>query len=224
MSCRPLRSFLSTIQKKAAERMVVYWREKEKIFGSGKAYQPLTTGDLEVNDMQVLREGGLIALPERDAKGRGLIFTDISKWHNERYVMDRVAFYIAHTMLEDVEIQRRGIVILHAYTPSFSIEHFNRKVHNGMTHAIRKALPIRPVGTHFIGNSMVAQLVVPFVLHTMGRDHRCRTRIHFGSNENAMSDLRNYGITPQMIPTRSGGSLDMNTAEWLEGRIANESR
>ena len=138
--------------------------------------------------------------------------------------MNRVAFYIAHTMLEDVEIQRRGIVILHAYTPSFSIEHFHRKVHNGVTQALRNALPIRPVGTHIIGNSMVAQLVLPFVLHTMGQEHRYRTRIHFGSNESVMSDLRNFGITPSMIPSQAGGTLDMDTNEWLEGRVANESR
>ena len=203
--------------------MVVYWREKVNIFGSEKAYRPLTLGDLGPNDLQVIEDGGLIALPEKDEKGRGLIFTDITKWNNERYVMSRVAFYVAHTMLEDVEVQRRGIVIIRAYTSSFSIEHFDRKVNNRMIKTFNAALPVRLVGTHFIGNSMVARLILPFVLHTLGPEHRCRARIHLGSNENVLLDLRHYGITRSMIPARAGGSLDVDVPGWLEGRRSKEN-
>ena len=195
-----------------------------EIFGSEKAFQPLTVGDLEVNDVHVIRDGGLIALPERDDKGRGLIFTDITKWHNGKYVMNRVAFYIAHIMLEDVEVQRRGIVLIQAFTPSFSIKHFDRKVNNRMMQTFLNALPVRIVGTHFIGYSMVSQLVLPFVLHTMGPHQRYRARIHSGSNESVMSHLREFGITRAMIPTRAGGLLGMNTAAWLDERLSHESQ
>ncbi|KAI2489726.1 hypothetical protein MHU86_24853 [Fragilaria crotonensis] len=125
---------------KAAQRMVVYWSEKVKIFGSEKAYRPLTIDDLEPNDVRVIEDGGVIALPEKDEKGRGLIFTDITKWNNQAYVMNRVAFYVAHTLLEDVEVQRQGVVFLRAYTPSFSIEHFDRKVNNRMMKTFHSAL------------------------------------------------------------------------------------
>jgi hypothetical protein len=49
--------------QKAAERMVLYWREKVKIFGRQNAYRRLTMDDLEEQDVRAIRAGSILALP-----------------------------------------------------------------------------------------------------------------------------------------------------------------
>ena len=118
---------------------------------------------------------------------------------------------------------KKSLVVLSLLCAWISI-FYNRKVNNRITQAFLNALPVRIVGTHFIGCSMVSQLVLPFVLHTMEPHQRYRARIHSGSNESVMSHLHEFGIARSMIPTRAGGLLDMNTATWLDERFSDESQ
>lgn len=198
--------------------MVVYWTEKVKIFGRQIAFQRLTMDDLEEQEVRAIRAGSLLALPTTDAKGRGLIYSDLVHWESEHFVMNRVAFYMAHALLEDETIQQRGVVLVLSFTSALSIQNFKRKVHNRVINTFRKVLPIRIVGVHLIDNTAVFSLIRPQILHSLGPELRRRLRIHQGSEIQVLSSLREYGITATNFPHVAGGSLDVNISAWIEQR------
>lgn len=70
--------------EQAARRIIRYWEEKLKLFGPEKTFKPLTIHDLEPQDMETIRKGGLLTLPGKDTNGRGLLFTDCTKWTKDR--------------------------------------------------------------------------------------------------------------------------------------------
>ena len=72
---------------RAAQLVVKYWEEKQKLFGPQKAFRRLTIHDLEPKDVETLREGGIRMLPGRDASGRGLLYIDRTKWNRDRESM-----------------------------------------------------------------------------------------------------------------------------------------
>ena len=203
--------------------MVVYWKEKERVFGPQKTYRCLTVNDLEEEDVEVIRAGGFFPLPEKDEKGRGIIFSDRTKWNNCKYVMNRVAFYAVHCLLEDIEIQRRGIVMLTAFPSFFAFENYDRKVSNRMTWALRQVLPVHIVGVHLVGSSSVLSLIMPYALYAMGPMMRTKLRVHSGSGKEVVSSLHEYGIHSSAIPRALGGSLQVEMSEWIELRREKES-
>jgi hypothetical protein len=105
----------------------------------------------------------------------------MARWESEHFVMNRVAFYMAHTLLEDQTISRRGIVLLLSFPSALTIQNFKRKVHNRVINTFRKVLPIRIVGVHLIDKSSVFTLIQPQILHSLGPELRRRLRIHHGS-------------------------------------------
>jgi CRAL/TRIO domain len=202
--------------------MVVYWREKVKIFGRHDAYRRLTLDDLDERDVRAIRANSLLALPAKDTKGRGLIYSDIVQWDPEPFVMNRVAFYMAHTLLEDVAVQQRGVVLLLSFTTALSIQNFKRKVHNRVINTFRKVLPVRIVGVHVIEHSSLFSLIQPHVLHSLGPDLRRRLRMHQGSDIQVLSSLSEYGIVASNFPHHAGGALEVNMTAWMEQRQAIE--
>lgn len=91
----------------------------------------MTIDDLEQEEVDVINAGGMLPLPSKDKNGRGIILSDRTKWiTDDRNSMARVAFYAAHTLLQDIDVQRRGIVILATYPSFFSVGDHDRKVHN----------------------------------------------------------------------------------------------
>ena len=85
-------SFLRAVcfdPEQAASRIIRYWEEKLILFGPEKTFKPLTIHDLEPQDMETIRKGGLLMLPGKDATGRGLLFTDCTKWTKDRDSMVR---------------------------------------------------------------------------------------------------------------------------------------
>jgi hypothetical protein len=101
------------------------------MFGAEKAYKRLTIDDLEGEELAVMESGGVVPLQARDKSGRGILLMDRTKWITDnRNSMARVAFYVTHSLLEDVGVQRRGIVILATYPSFFSVGDHDRKTHN----------------------------------------------------------------------------------------------
>lgn len=79
----------------------------------------------------------------------------------------------------------------------------------------RNILPVRICGVHLLIKSVVVKIVLPFLLHAMGKDLRARFRIHSESNAQLIDELKDYGITAEQIPREFGGTLDHDFDTWL---------
>jgi len=60
--------------KLAAERMIRYFAWKKKLFGASKLCRNICIGDLDEQDLELLKRGDIQKLPERDQAGRAIVF------------------------------------------------------------------------------------------------------------------------------------------------------
>lgn len=68
--------------------MALYWKSKLKIFGEEKAFRKITLADVDGDDLASLRAGSYMALPNRDAAGRAVMFASTQEFvYKERQTM-----------------------------------------------------------------------------------------------------------------------------------------
>jgi hypothetical protein len=132
----------------------------------------------------------------------------------------RQIWYIHHAALEDVEVQRRGVVyIAECPRTKSNLLQQDRKLDSIILKHVRHALPVRVVGVHHYLNSSILELFVPLLLPLFGATIRARYRYHLGrSSDEWLAELAKYGIPPQCLPTELGGSLEFSYDEWLGSR------
>ena len=84
-------SFLRTDQydgKKAANRMVNFFKEKYVLFGEKKLVKRITINDLSEDELTILRSGCMMQLPLPDRSGRPVFFSNVSKFDFQRFPME----------------------------------------------------------------------------------------------------------------------------------------
>lgn len=234
--------------KLAAQKMVMYWEYKVKLFGPEIAFRPggkIFLSDLNDDDLATLDAKGLFWLPNDEA-GRGVMFSRRQLWtfrhfsnlvgslisgHVEHFVklmtssrklQTRLAWYLVHVALEDVSVQKNGIVCIMYNAGSYSIsENFDRKGLNMLLQVARRALPFRVVGVHHCYTSKIYNIILPFVLSCLGREIRSRHRLHFDSNT-MLANILKYGLSADSLPVIMGGKLELDPAAWKEERRRKE--
>ena len=139
-----------------------------------------------------------------------------------RILQIRLAWYMVHVGLEDVSVQKNGIVVIPYNIGSYSItENFDRKGLNMLLQVVRRALPFRVVGVHHCYTSKIYNIILPFVLSCMGREIRSRHRLHVDSNT-MLANILKYGLSADSLPVIMGGKLEWEPATWKEERRMKE--
>lgn len=197
--------------KEAANRFVGYWNKRIKVFGPEKAFLPLTLDEALKDDHVAMSIGFVQVTGQNDPGGRGIIFLDYSKEGTAKYEnlsLVRVVWYVLHTALRDVNIQKQGIVLL--IKCSNHLSQWNAKVSKIMADSLSNCLPIRIAGFHpchppkFMSTPLKLSRV--FLGSKLGK----RFHVHRGSNEEVLEELSTYGISTEAVPTLWGGSLALN--------------
>jgi hypothetical protein len=129
---------------------------------------------------------------------------------------------MVHVGLEDISVQKNGIVVIPYNIGSYSItENFDRKGLNMLLQVVRRALPFRVVGVHHCYTSKIYNIILPFVLSCMGREIRSRHRLHVDSNT-MLANILKYGLSADSLPVIMGGKLEWEPATWKEERRMKE--
>uniref|UniRef100_A0A7S1Y5C0 CRAL/TRIO N-terminal domain-containing protein n=1 Tax=Grammatophora oceanica TaxID=210454 RepID=A0A7S1Y5C0_9STRA len=116
--------------QEVARRVEKYWGDRLRLFGDEVAFQPrpIRLTDLSDEDLATLRSTGLQLLPIRDKAGRALILSTRRKWSFEdRKDVGRLVWYLFHAALEDVGVQRNGVVVLAYDDGPIQLELYDRK-------------------------------------------------------------------------------------------------
>lgn len=105
----------------------------------------------------------------------------------------------------------------------FSIFDYDKAVFDRMAMHFQLYWPARPVAFHVCCPSTpVFRTVMPIIHALLNRWFRSRVLVHNVSPESIMNVLREYGILPEMLPAKMGGTLDLDTDEWIAQRRAAE--
>jgi hypothetical protein len=206
----------------AAARFANYWDKRVQVFGTQKAFQPLTLNAALCDDMVALKIGLLRLTGAKDPKGRVILFIDPSRQDRTKYTRDsmvRAVWYMIHSALEEVSAQQYGVVFL-GYPHNSKFAQFDRVLVKTIIASIQGCLPIRLAGFHLCRPPSFIAIILPIVKLFMIDRLKKRISIHGGSVENVLASLELYGIDRMRVPEDLGGGIVLKHDEWLQERKA----
>lgn len=223
--------------KPAAKRIVAYWDMRLEIFGSERAFLPLTLSHALKDDTSSLHLGFIRNTLHKDDAGRAILFIDPSRIPHDqaydRHSMARALWYNIHAAIEEEDVQRKGIVII-AHPEHAARSQMDRKLMKINVTSIKGCLPVRIAAFHVCNPPLFFEVVFSIAKVLMGERLRKRIKIH--SNGNGKKDksakgggsveettvirklVNKYGIDKIKIPSEVGGGNTIDHVQWLEDR------
>lgn len=212
----------------AAKRIVNYWNKRVELFGE-KAFQPMTQSMACSNDAHALQINYVMPVVNsktgdiiKDDAGRGILYIDPSRLTNQEYdrtSMTRAFWYTMHALLEDDEVQKKGIIII-AHPKHASKTSIDRKLSKNNITSMRGCLPVRVGAIHCCHPPFFFEIIFGVMKIFLGERLRKRVKIHSGSDEKVLQTLEEtYGIVKGKIPDSiQGGGFTLDYPGWLELR------
>jgi hypothetical protein len=98
----------------AAQHLVAYWDIRKKIFGTERAFLPMTQSGAMADDMEHLEKALTMVLPDDDCD-RAVLYVDRIRTIRAIAPRDsvlRCLFYVIHVVCQKESTQRRGFVFV----------------------------------------------------------------------------------------------------------------
>lgn len=206
----------------AAKRLTKYWDKRVEIFGTDRAFLPLTLDGALRGDEKALQAGFARLLPGiREPGGRSIIYADPSRYapKKERLTTVRALWYTMHAALEDEETQKKGVVII-ADPRAASLAQTDTKMDQLNVESIRGCIPVRVAAMHLCHMPAFFSLIFPVIKVFLGERLRKRIKLHNGSVAHVLERLTDFGLMPSMLPQQLGGEFDLDHERWLQTRRA----
>lgn len=133
----------------------------------------------------------------------------------------RAYFYMAMTMIEDIETQRKGHIIIGCNVgPKRTVDRqcaFN-------IHKVRRAMPLRQCGIHFCYDDLRMIPMMTMAMLFMGASGRVRFRPHYGDwKKDITYQLSTFGIPAQCIPLTADCEVRVKGHRaWIKARKVQE--
>jgi len=191
--------------KGAADLLVRHFERKLMLFSEDKLTKEITQDDLDPDDLVTLRNGVFQILPQRDRSGRALIMylrKGNCQYSNKSVL--RVMHYMAMSVVQDEEIQRRGVVIV-----GFGFGEAKFVANRPLEYTRSwEAIPARVVALHSCRNSC-NQITNLILCNIMKSRMMSRFRMHVGTPMECMYTLMTFGIPRDAIPATDCGVVDL---------------
>ncbi|EDS40091.1 conserved hypothetical protein [Culex quinquefasciatus] len=167
---------------------------------------------LDVNDPEleaIIDTGYLFALPERDEKGRKIVFSNAGKYDTNRFTaaqLIRVHSMVCEALLDEEESQIAGYV--HVIDDSdlsmgfLGIWSFT-DIKN-LAHCVQNSLPMRQKENHFVNLPSFANKLSDFILSVLSDKLKNRVFVH-----KSMEELK-AKVNPKYLPKEYGGTVPMD--------------
>lgn len=187
--------------KGAATKMHRYFTNKLELFGEDKLTKTITLDDLDAKDMRILRQGVTQFIPvneERGVIGQYTLVAATADVHDWKASM-RCLWYRLKAVLEDVEVQKRGIVEIVNLRGKWKISVPDMLGYLVKCSHILNDRPVRICAFHVLfeeeGGAM--SLFVGAANKLVCTDIRMRQRFHVGSDLETQYSLMTFGIKLQ---------------------------
>lgn len=213
--------------KQAAIRLAKYWDHRIELFGSTRAFLPMTLVGAMADDMEAFtRLGDDCYLLPTDKAGRAVYFSDKTRSTHEKLSKNeqlRILWYYLHTAIENESVQRAGLILI-AKTDISKLSQFHRSHARTQFLHLNEALPIQVRGLHTCRMPMFfVKFVVPTVKLMLGK--KLRMRYHSHHESETPSSLHKFLLQDEHLPIGLGGTFHYDSVAWLESRrVLEEAR
>jgi len=100
---------------------------------------------------------------------------------------------------------------------------FDHCVYQQIMYFEMNAWPIKLISSHICCTpSFILRIIKPILFALTDKRTRARTNLHNVPESEVLEVLSKYGILRDMLPTEMGGSIELNTYEWIAQRRAAE--
>uniref|UniRef100_A0A7S1FTJ5 CRAL-TRIO domain-containing protein n=2 Tax=Corethron hystrix TaxID=216773 RepID=A0A7S1FTJ5_9STRA len=206
----------------ATKRYVRYWEKRVDVFGPEKAFLPLTVDGALRDDHFTLTKGFMNMTGKCDPSGRSILFGDPSKMDPGAYEaksMCRALWYILHSLLENEETQKKGVVFL-LWPHNFKPWQLDKKLLKMNSESVRACIPLRVSALHVCHPPKIFAIVFPILKMFMGEVLRKRFRLHSGNTEEVLKNLEKWGLTRDIVASPIGGDVEIDMHGWIAKRRA----
>jgi hypothetical protein len=187
---------------RAADRIVRFFEQKIMLFGPEKLAKDIKLDDLDEGDVACLESGLIQVLPSRDSAGRAILVWSPSLKNRKSSVMNRVSLrgsslsgypfgaytstfpclqmrslhYVAMTLTEDDESQKKGIVMIYSrFGPSLIDHQAATKIPTLVAN-----FAVRTVALHMCYDDPINDSLVAIMRLALEKNVRVRLRAHEG--------------------------------------------
>lgn len=159
----------------------------------------------------------------RRNNGRDILFFDTSKLDKTKYTREsglRALWYFLHALLEDEDVQKRGMIVI-SFNRRFSSSNRDPQFTKLCASVGKGAIPIRLSAVHGCHIPLCYSFLMAFLLLFVDTRVRKRIFVHNGTDEQVLKLLENqYQISAEHVPTIMGGKLHLDIHAWLASRRA----
>eukprot|EP00538_Stauroneis_constricta_P002208 CAMPEP_0119555002 /NCGR_PEP_ID=MMETSP1352-20130426/7332_1 /TAXON_ID=265584 /ORGANISM="Stauroneis constricta, Strain CCMP1120" /LENGTH=499 /DNA_ID=CAMNT_0007601687 /DNA_START=28 /DNA_END=1527 /DNA_ORIENTATION=- len=214
--------------KNAASRFVSFLERKLDVFGEELLTKDIKMTDLNAEALDFFQSGKAQILPLKDSAGR-VVFCTLNL-HAELFstkAPTQAYFYFAMAILEDEEVQKNGIVGVHGADNFIADFNHQQRINYSKCAGMTNVLPLRVQSFHFMGNpkNPVLRSALNLLRLSFSKTIRHRCRIHYGSFQENVYALMQYGIPVSVLPIRGDDNnivVMSHHRKWLEQRRAIE--
>mmetsp|Transcript_10674 Transcript_10674/g.25291 ORF Transcript_10674/g.25291 Transcript_10674/m.25291 type:complete len:490 (+) Transcript_10674:246-1715(+) len=211
---------------RAAMKMASFLNVVGHLFGEYALQRPIRLSDFTEEEMQAFRTGNLQLLPFRDRSGRRIIVgvegLAIQFASKTRY---KILFYLLWVAGEDLETQRKGIVVVIWPVSDVAIKHLKNKDSLIQTQKEQlKGTPVRTCSYHFcVPDNPLFQVLRMIFTMSLEKRKRSRLKFHIGHPTELQYLVKGYGIPVDHIPlTETGNVKTQNLRVWMKLRTSVE--
>jgi hypothetical protein len=213
----------------AAVRMMSHWKVRKDIFGSERAFLPMTLAGAMRDTLDEVQRGFMTVLPE-DEHGRPVILLDrvgsttSPTYHRESYL--RTLWYMFHCVSQDPKYQKTGYVFvlnLIDWDPHKCGDRIGAKL---CFVIIRECVPMKLKAYHALYGSKQTpvKIVEPHIRQMQGPDIRLHLVHHYGTHEANLISMARYGLHKKDLPACVGGDHGIREhLQWLRKQDALEA-
>uniref|UniRef100_A0A7S4IZC4 CRAL-TRIO domain-containing protein n=1 Tax=Odontella aurita TaxID=265563 RepID=A0A7S4IZC4_9STRA len=176
------------------------------------------------DDTIALSSGFLHLMTAWDAFGRAIIFADPSKHHATIYSREsmlRVFWYLIHVATEDPVIRRRGVVFM-MYPRHGAWHQFDASLFRSMAMLGFKYMCPMTRAVHLCHPGHMFHIINPILKFIFDGRLRKRFKVHIGTEEAVLSNLRGFGLARDILPSELGGRVHLNQIQWISDRMVLE--
>lgn len=139
----------------------------------------------------------------------------------------KVLLYLWVVAAEDVESQRKGMIVISISGPKITVEEQEKntkqqKFHQNRvkTHAtVGWAVPMRPVAIHFCLPDTTLHNILARIYGMALGNWSARVKFHLGQSVELRYQLKSYGIPTELIPSTDTGNVKhVNLKQWIKVR------
>jgi hypothetical protein len=215
---RFLRFELFDIQKSAI-RMLKWLELSLSLFGSVALGRPIRISDFPSNEQQVFRKGYIQLMPVR-ASGTGRRIICIIPYDEDWYtiskqVLQKIVMYTVWIIGNDVDTQRKGMVIIHMFDSSFP-QILNHKGAGVLLPSAHWLLSVRLSAIHICTPDTPFFRLRRSAIIIAAGSNRSRLKLHLGTSVELRYALQNYGIPIECIPITHTGKIKLShIRQWI---------